>query len=150
MKKILLIITLLIGSFAFAQPGGKMRERIKSQKIAFITERLSLSSEEAQQFWPIYNAFEKQTERIRFKEIRPIRQKIRQNPNMSDTEANKLLDQLMVADTKMYDAKKALVNDLKSVLPAKKIIKLKAVEDDFNKKLLERLREFREQRQNRD
>ena len=32
-------------------------DRIKSHKIAYLTEQLSLSPEEAQQFWPVYNAY---------------------------------------------------------------------------------------------
>ena len=75
-----------------------------------------------------------------------MRQKLRGNTNVSDTEANKLLDNLIIAENKTYEAKVKLVNDLKSAIPAKKIIKLKAVEEAFNRKLLERLRKFREKR----
>ena len=42
------------------------------------------------------------------------------------------------------------MNDLKKVISAEKIIRLKAAEDAFNKKLLERLREFRDKRGNRN
>ena len=150
MKKLLSIAFLLITTIGFAQPGGKMRERIKSQKIAFITERLNLTTEEAQEFWPIYNAFETKTERIRSQELRVIRQKMRQNPEMSNTEAEKILANLMDAEDRMYQAKVNLFNTLKDVLPAKKIIQLNAVEDEFNKKLLERLRDFRDKRQKRN
>jgi len=37
-------------------------ERIKAQKMAFITNKLNLSSEEAQLFWPVYNDFFKNKE----------------------------------------------------------------------------------------
>ena len=150
MKQLLPIAFLLITAIGFAQPGGKMRERIKSQKIAFITERLSLSTEEAQKFWPIYNAFETKTERIRSQELRVIRQKMRQNPEMSNAEAEKILADLMDAENRMYQTKVDLFNSLKGVLPAKKIIQLNAVEDEFNKKLLKRLRDFRDKKQRRD
>ena len=150
MKKLVPIAFLLIATIGFAQPGGKMRERIKSQKIAFITERLNLTTTEAQEFWPIYNAFETKIERIRSQELRVIRQKMRQNPEMSNTEAEKILADLMNAEDRMYQAKVDLFNTLKGVLPAKKIIQLNAVEDEFNKKLLEHLRDFRDKRQKRN
>ena len=49
----------------------------------------------------------------------------------------------------MHEAKVKLVNDLKSAIPARKIIKLKSVEDAFNRRLLDRLKKFRDKR-NRD
>ena len=59
MKRLIIpILTLFICFNAYSQRDGKMQERIKAQKVAFITERLDLSSKEAQKFWPIYNAFE--------------------------------------------------------------------------------------------
>ena len=150
MKKILLISFALFGLMVVAQPGGKMRERIKAQKVAFITEQLNLTSKEAQQFWPIYNAFEEKTENVKSKDLRQIKQKLRQNPDMSDKEADKLLQDLIVAEDKMYKAKSDLITDLKGVISSKKIIKLKRAEDEFNRKLLERLREFRDKRKSRN
>jgi hypothetical protein len=45
---------------AMAQPPGNMqdkREHIESLKISFITQKLNLTREEAQRFWPIYNEY---------------------------------------------------------------------------------------------
>lgn len=41
-----------------AQPAIKKAERIQALKIAFITQRLDLSSDEAQRFWPVYRGYE--------------------------------------------------------------------------------------------
>ncbi|SDS65020.1 hypothetical protein SAMN04515667_2656 [Formosa sp. Hel1_31_208] len=149
MKKLILILTLLLSVYGFAQRDGQMKERIKAQKIAFLTDQLDLSSEEAQKFWPIYNAFEAKAENVRDKDLREIKMKMRQG-NLSDAEANLLLDKLTKAENDMHAAKTTLVNDLKKVISAEKIIRLKAAEDAFNKKLLERLREFREKRGKRN
>ena len=149
MKKLILILTLLLSAYGFAQRDGQMKERIKAQKIAFLTDQLDLTSEEAQQFWPIYNAFEAKAEKVRDKDLREIKMKMRQG-NLSDAEANILLDKLTKAENDLHAAKTTLVNDLKKVISAEKIIRLKAAEDAFNKKLLERLREFREKRGNRN
>ena len=35
------------------------REKLESAKIAFITNRLTLTSDQAKDFWPIYNEFER-------------------------------------------------------------------------------------------
>ena len=62
MKRLILIITFAFGSFCFAKAqnddAGKRGEKIQALKIAFITQKLGLSSEEAQRFWPVYNQYE--------------------------------------------------------------------------------------------
>jgi hypothetical protein len=145
-KLILIVLSLFCVAASFAQNGERMRERVKAQKIAFITDKLDLTPEEATKFWPIYNAAEERIEAVRTKDMRSIKSKIRQNPEMSDDEANKLLQDLITAEDEMYKAKVDLINNLKGVIPANKIIRLKRAEDEFNQKLLERLREMRKKR----
>jgi hypothetical protein len=149
MKKIIPIALFLFSVSIFAQGGRKeMQEKIKAQKITFITDKLSLTAEEAQKFWPIYNAFEAKVEKIKDDDLRAIKMKMRKG-DVSDREADELLEKLLKAEKDMHDAKLELVTDLKKVISSTKIIKLKAAEDQFNKMLLERLREFREKRGNR-
>lgn len=65
MKKYLLILTLLFGSFSsvFAQenPGGDeqtKQERLKALYVAYVTRELQLTPDEAQKFWPVHTQFE--------------------------------------------------------------------------------------------
>lgn len=149
MKRLIPILVLLISMSAFGQRDGKMSERIKTQKIAFITEKLDLSVDEAAKFWPVYNEFEAKKSKIRSKDLRSIKMQMRQNPDMSEKEADELLDKLMKAENDMHTAKLKLIKDLKKILPSDKIIKLRAAEDEFNKKLLEKLKEYREKRRDK-
>lgn len=148
MKRLIPILILLVSFSGFAQRGGEIQERIKTQKIAFITEKLELTSEEAQQFWPIYNEFEAKVEKIKSEDLRPLKKEMRQG-DVSDKRASEILEKLIKAETEMHNAKLDLVENLKTVISAKKIIMLKVAEDQFNQKLLDRLKEFRERRQNR-
>lgn len=148
MKRLIPILILLVSFSGFAQRGGEIQERIKAQKIAFITEKLELTSEEAQQFWPIYNEFEAKVEKIKSENLRPLKKEMRQD-NVSDKRANEILEKLIKAETEMHNARLELVEDLKTVISAKKIIMLKVAEDQFNQKLLDKLKDFRERRQNK-
>ena len=59
--KLLLIITFFLGSFSFvkAQNDHENRfEKVQALKIAFITQKLELTADEAQKFWPVYNRYE--------------------------------------------------------------------------------------------
>jgi len=147
MKRFLIpILTLLICFNAYSQKDGKMHERIKAQKIAFITERLNLSPEEAQTFWPIYNAFENKVNKMRQYDLREVREAM-QRGNLSDGEAQDILDKFMNVEEHLFEAKKQLVKDLRKVIPPQKIIQLKASEDAFNKKLMKILQQRRERMQ---
>jgi len=65
--------------FIFSQNiSEEKRKKIESQKIAFITKALDLSSEEAQVFWPVYNDFSDEMKTIR-KKRREVFSKARKN-----------------------------------------------------------------------
>jgi hypothetical protein len=150
MKRLIPIVIMLISISTFAQNRGKMKERIKAQKIAFITEKLNLTSNEAEKFWPVYNAFEASIDAIKSKDLRAVKMEMRNGEDVSDQRAKELLEKLMTAEKDMHTTKLKLVNDLKKVISAKKIIQLKATEDQFNRKLLERFREMKEKRSKRN
>ena len=69
---------------------------------------------------------------------------------MRRPEASKLLDQILDAENEIHNAKMKLAEDLKSVLSPKKIIRLRAAEDGFNRELLQHLKKMRERRMNKN
>ena len=81
-------------TFSFAQR-TENREKIKSLKVAFITDRLELSAKEAQQFWPVYNDYEDKREALRQKERTQIKSKIRDAASLTEKEAEVLLKQFL-------------------------------------------------------
>lgn len=149
MKTILLYITLFLISFgSLAQPN---RERIRSLKVAHITDRLDLTEKEAQQFWPIYNAYDQNISKIRSGEMRAIHREIRQSSGtLSDNEANDLLERYMKAENKIHAERTQLVEKLRNVISSQKIILLKVAEEDFNRRILEEMKKRRQQRMNKN
>ena len=134
----ILLISLLFSSYnADAQRQRPMAGQVEAQKTAFITTALELSSKEAQQFWPIYNASEKRVENIR-KEQRQALMKVRLNGgSMSDSEASEMIDNVFQWEQQMIDERKKLVGELKGVISPQKILKLKRAEDEFKRRLLQ-------------
>ena len=66
MKRLILFTSLfLAGFFVRAQNGT----RLEALKIAYITNRLNLSPEEAQKFWPIYNQYSLELKVARMKAV---------------------------------------------------------------------------------
>ncbi len=72
MKKYLLIVTLFLSSITAVnaqgdQPGDETKklERIKALYVAYVTQQLQLSPEEAQKFWPVHTQFETELRAIK-------------------------------------------------------------------------------------
>lgn len=125
------------------------RDRIKAQKISFITGKLDLTIKEAEKFWPIYNAYDEATLKIKHQEIRNIRKEIKQNLNtLSDAKAKGLLENLIIAENKLHEENVNLIVKLKKIISPKKIILLKAAEEDFNRQLFEQYKRKRQQNRN--
>ncbi|WP_274475718.1 Spy/CpxP family protein refolding chaperone [Mangrovimonas aestuarii] len=142
LKKLsLLVITLLITATSFAQ---SKKDRINSLKVAFITERLDLSEKEAQQFWPIYNAFKEQNNQLR--EQMHEKRKTVDVDALTEAEAEALLSEMEAMENKKRTLHSNLVKDLKKVLPSKKIVLLFKAEDEFKRKMFEEYK----RRQHRD
>lgn len=143
MKKYILLLLLAI--FAFGQGTAQKkskRDYIKSLKIAFLTENLDLTTEEAQKFWPVYNNYEERKYTEIYREYKGIKHTLKDKEfsAVSETEATKILDKLIQIDQDKLELEKALINDLTRIIPATKILYLKKLEDDFNHKLLDKLK----------
>ena len=131
---------LIIVCCGFAQDKDK-RELIKALKIAFITEKLELTSSEAQKFWPIYNAYELEREMLR-KNMREKKNNLTVE-NLTESEAKIVLSDMVAFEEERTKQKTDFVERLLTALPAKKIILLKVADDEFNKRMLE---EFKRRR----
>ena len=146
MKKLLPIFLLLFSLNITAQ--HKNRERLKALKVSFITERLDFSEKEAQQFWPVYNNYEKKTSTIRFKEVKALRKEIKENiSTMTDEEARSFVTKLNDAEIRMLKLRMEFSEKLSNIIPAKKIILLKIAEDDFKKKMFEQYKKQRKKKE---
>jgi len=144
-KNILPVFLLLI-SLSFYAQGKKMlekKEQIFALKVAFITTKLSLTANEAEKFWPVYNAFEDKQFELKHEKSTAYLKKIDDETlnKMSDKEANSLLAQMESTDEELFQLRKKLVYNLKGIISPIKIIKLRKAEEAFNKKLLQQYRD---------
>ena len=120
---------------------GSQRERIDAQKVAFITDQLQLTPEEAQKFWPVYNQFNAQKEDLSRDFMKGISKFRKNEDTMTDKDAIELSDSYIRHAQKMVDLQKDCHLKLKEVLPPKKLLKLYNVEREFQRLLLQRLGE---------
>lgn len=142
MKKILAVVllTCFIAVSLFAQQDNR-RERIKSLRVAFITEQLELTPEESEKFWPLINQFE-----IEKKQLRRSYKRQKSVDLMTDAEIEQSILDNFEKEQKLLDLKKSYFVKMKSVIPTRKIAKYLQAEKEFKTTVLKQMRKNRRQR----
>jgi hypothetical protein len=116
------------------------RDNIESMKIAFLTKKLNLSPEEAQQFWPVYNQYTDKLQELRRKRRMENKEAKHNFEEMTDKEVEQMVDNEIVFRQKELDIQKEYHSKFKAVLPIKKVAKLYEAEEQFKKVLLDKLK----------
>jgi len=145
--KLFLIFLLVAPVIVFAQRESKQKkEQIKALKVAYITDELKLTPNEAEKFWPLYNAFDDRQRELRHKKMRSYMDRLNNGEvdKMTEKEATDFLAQMENTEDELYQLRKKFIASLKTVLPPAKIIKLKNAEENFKRKLLKQYKEKRQ------
>lgn len=145
MKKILIIALVLTSLTTKAQDNKAAKrsanEKLEAARIALITERLSLTPEQAQAFWPVYNAYAEERRQVQ----RQFREQQRglDIENLTETQQKQLLRQRMEQKQKQLNLENKYSEKLLEVINVKQMMALKKAEDDFRTMIIRRI----EQRQ---
>ncbi len=137
-KYIYIFIILFFAFFSNAQTNAK-RDKIDELRVSFITNKVNLTSLEAQQFWPLYNELNdklevlKKTYRINY--IKNFNAEL-----LTDKEAEALLTAEFILKQKEIDLNKEYYEKYKKILPVKKIALIKMAENDFKKELIKNIK----------
>lgn len=150
MKTFLKILFLtLVTTSVFAQeddvpaPDAKARDKINAARVAYITEQLQLTPQEAEKFWPIYREFSERR--------REIRQQLREagktpDPGKTDQE---IVDHQFKVKQQELDLEKDYSGRLLKVISAQKLRTLPQAERRFRQLILDQIqrRQSRQERQ---
>ncbi len=153
MKKLAIATLFLLTTslLTLAQPGpggpppeGKKRERIEAMKIGFITDQLQLTPTEAQAFWPVYNQYQDELEKLRKSRKENLLNARANFDELSDSDVEKLVDNEIAFRQSELDLVKKYNPQFKKVLPMKKVGKLYRAEEEFKRELLNKLQDKRD------
>jgi len=144
-KFILIIAELLMGSILFAQrmsgPYHGKSEVIKAEKIKFLNNKLNLTTEESEKFWPIYDDFQNRRERI-FNERKNNISFVSDNAdNMNNDEINKYAILILESYKQESDLMNEYFKKFKEVIPISKAVKIFNAEHEFKKYLMRYVRD---------
>jgi len=128
----------------------KAKARIDAARAAYITDRLGLTTEEAEKFWPIYKEFASRRQEARQQFLNAKRE------GKSDQE---LVDLGLKVKQQELDLEKEYSGRMMNVISAQKLMNLRTAEREFTRLILqqiqqrqqqgERRQQFKEQQQDR-
>ncbi|MDJ1502908.1 Spy/CpxP family protein refolding chaperone [Xanthocytophaga agilis] len=122
---------------------GKNGESLESERVAFLTNKMKLTAEQAKQFWPVYNEFEKEKEKAQ-QAASQVRNSI--SSGSSEEEIKSVLKQLIELRQKEVDSMRRQVDKFLKIVNSRQVAMFYKGEIDFRRKII---REWREQRRER-
>ncbi len=145
MKKLFYtLLAIILPLSVFAQKHHEMseedKEKIKAIQVAFLTDRLNLSSEQAKDFWPIFYEYSDKKANLR-DEMKNKNDSFR---TLSDQELNTALDAYLELHQKEIDLDKAYKDKFLAVINHRQLAELYAAEHRLKRIIL---KEFRKRRQ---
>jgi len=124
------------------QENDNWKQRMQSEKIAYITTRLQLTPEEAQVFWPVYNQVSTKKDEAFGncgKAMAELEKAIKEGK--SDKEIEKLLNTYVTAQSECEAANSESVEAYSKVLPAGKVARLIVTEEHFRRHMFQKMQQ---------
>jgi hypothetical protein len=122
---------------------GDIQEKIESKKIAYLSDKLDLSTDEAQLFWPLYNEYNDELKASR------TRRRTDKRVELTEAEADKCLDTYLNSQQTEIDVKREYVNKFKDVIGSRKTLQLWRSEREFKEDILKQVKGRRKNRSER-
>ena len=130
MKKYVIAICIALSFTSFGNllnaqtKSSEKEDLVKSQKIAFFTEKLSLTPEEAQRFWPVYNSYWERKNQIIEERKKAMKFAADNMEKLSPKEIERYGDMYINFHKQESDLLVEYNKKFKEVLPPEKVMKL--------------------------
>lgn len=147
MRTLLLTLGLCSITLAHAQMGTEAlsperKQEIQAQRVAFLTQRMALTPEEAQVFWPVYNSYEQELETLR--KAQPNgRRGTMASDEWSEEQARTMLFEELAFDRKMLDLRERYYERFIQAIGARKTMTMQHAEREFHREIFKRVRNER-------
>ncbi|GAB3857431.1 hypothetical protein GCM10028822_31100 [Hymenobacter terrigena] len=139
----LVAVLLALAPAAHAQDGlggqgrkGQRLGQLENAKIAFITNRVSLTQDQAQKFWPLYNEFSDRRREIN-RNGRLLRRDITEG--MTDQQLRDNFTQSFNSRQQELNLEKEYFDKFQKVISLRQVAQLFQAERDFTKEVIKRV-----------
>lgn len=136
----LMMITSAVSAYANRKCDGDWKQKMMSEKIAFLTIEMGITPEEAQVFWPVYNQMDEKWDKAMknvFRTFRALEEASKSGKN--ENELSRLLNDYFNALKEQCELEEAAYQEYKKVLPTEKLVKLYIGEEKFRRQHIRNL-----------
>ena len=130
---VLIVLVGLLPAMLLAQSQEELtNEVIKAKKKQIVGANMKLTEEEQKAFWPLYENYQAELNKLEDKEIALITMYAENYQDMTDEKAQDLLEQFLAVDEEALKVRRAHVKKFLKVLPAKRVARYFQVENKLD------------------
>ena len=106
-----------------------LQQKLKADKKLIVADNMELTQTEAGKFWPIYDAYQKDLDRVLARQNKAIVEYVNQSSTMTDANAKRIARELLDADAEEQRLRERQLKKLYAALPARKAIRYLQIEN---------------------
>lgn len=125
------IYSIILSIALWLPASAQQSPNIEAVKAAFITQKLDLTPEESQRFWPVYNNYQQELQKL-------IQAKNNQRRSLKQQSESVPVDELEI-DSEILELRKRYRHEFAKILPKHKAALVYPVEREFRQQLIEHL-----------
>jgi len=95
-----------------------VRANMRADRAALITTGMNFNDKDGAAFWPIYQQYDYERDRLDDRRAAVIKQYTQKYPNLTDAEAKAMADQMLDCEYRLAELKKKYYKKFNKVLPA--------------------------------
>jgi len=96
---------------------------MRADRAALITTGMNFNDKDGAAFWPIYQQYDYERDRLDDRRAAVIKQYTQKYPNLTDAEAKAMADQMLDCEYRLAELKKKYYKKFNKVLPALTVTK---------------------------
>lgn len=143
-KNLLLVLIVLVMCwplpiFAQDKSDGSMQyliEKVSADKRHFVRDKIKLSEEESELFWPVYEEYQNELFLLRSRTLRLVKDYAEDFENMSDETAGDLLDEFMAIKALDLSLRQVYLPRFRQALPDVKVLRYYQIENKIDAALM--------------
>ena len=131
-----------------AQQDPRAQERIKNLRIAYLSDKLELTPDQAEKFWPVYRQFVLERAKLRI-ELKSAQLSNNSSPP-DPKKQQELIDKSLQVKQKELDLEKEYSGKFLHVISAQQLLNLPKAEQEFRSMIINQLRQRRSQQERKE
>lgn len=130
-----MLTVFIVPSMAQEKPADNMqlvREKIQTDKKLFIAQNVNLTESEAKVFWPVYEDYQKELDKLVDKTVKLIDNYAANYQTMTEEAAKGLINGYLAIETERVTLMKSFLPKFRKVLPEKKVARYYQLENKID------------------